>query len=416
MAWWSGATPVLAPPRSRAPRRAGAPPLTLVERVKERIARHPVNKAHRPHIDAALHWLGAAQDASSDDGFARGYSIARHALFGRGWQPSYPETTGYLIPTLYVAARELGRDDLRERAERAARWEIAVQLPNGAVRAGVLGQAVAPAIFNTGQVMFGWLAAFEETGEAVFAEAACRAGEFLVSRLDTRGRWTIDSSPYANPTATLYTARTGWAMAEAGARLGRPQLSDAAACHLWMVARAQAMNGWIPNCCLSDAERPLLHTLAYAIRGLLEGARVLRDDRLMRHAVAGAEPLLALVRDDGWLPGRIAADWSPAVRWSCLTGNAQTANIWLRLYALTGDSGWLKPVDQVLRFLKATQNRSSSHPGVHGGIKGSAPVTGDYGRYEVLNWATKFFVDALLRDERRRAGDVDPQRDWATLA
>ena len=69
----------------------------------------------------------------------------------------------------------------------------------------------------------------------------------------------------------------------------------------------------------------------------------------------------------------------------------------MRLYAMTGDGKWLEPVPRVLAFLKSTQNRSSSDPGLRGGIKGAAPVSGGYGRYEVLSWATKFFLDALRR-------------------
>ncbi len=75
------------------------------------------------------------------------------------------------------------------------------------------------------------------------------------------------------------------------------------------------------------------------------------------------------------------------------------ANNWMRLAVITGDPKWLEPVPAVLRFLKRTQNRHSTEPGVRGGIKGSWPVGGDYGAYEVLNWATKFFADALMRHE-----------------
>jgi hypothetical protein len=34
-------------------------------------------------------------------------------------------------------------------------------------------------------------------------------------------------------------------------------------------------------------------------------------------------------------------------------------------------------------------------------VFGSWPVWGDYGRLTVLNWATKFFVDALLLEMRQ---------------
>ena len=87
-------------------------------------------------------------------------------------------------------------------------------------------------------------------------------------------------------------------------------------------------------------------------------------------------------------------------------------SVWLRLCEISGDAGWLRPVPSVLRFLKSTQNRTSTDPGLRGGIKGSYPVDGEYGRFEVLNWATKFFIDALARDERVASGvptaDDDP--------
>src|SRR2546422_9237150 len=111
---------------------------------------------------AAIEWLVRAQDATPDDGASRAFSLAWRPYFGRGgWQPSYPETTGYIIPTLYAAARRLGRAELAARAEAAARWEIEIQLPTGAVQGGGSGAPQSPPGFNTRQVLAGWPAAFE---------------------------------------------------------------------------------------------------------------------------------------------------------------------------------------------------------------------------------------------------------------
>jgi len=375
-------------------------PTALAEGWRERLRGYAEDPEHEPHLVAAIEWLVRAQDATLDGGVSRAFSLAWHPYFGgRGWQPSYPETTGYIIPTLYAAGKRLGRADLAARAERAARWEIGIQLPTGAIRGGVIGAPESPAVFNTGQVLLGWLAAFEETGEGVFADAARRAARYLVATLDPDGHWRSDNSRFARADATLYNSRTAWALAEAGARLDDRRFTDAAARSLHAAADLQAPNGWLPSCCLSDPERPLLHTLAYAIRGLLEGGRVLGDPVLLHAAERAAGALREAVRADGWMPGRYCSDWSPAARWSCLTGQAQMANDWMRLAVITGDSKWLEPVPAVLRFLKRTQNRHSAEPGVRGGIKGSWPVGGDYGAYEVLNWATKFFADALMRHE-----------------
>jgi len=173
-------------------------PTAFAEGWRERLGGYPEDPDHEPHLLAAIAWLVRAQDATPDGGISRAFSLAWHPYFGRrGWQPSYPETTGYTIPTLYGAARRLGRAELSARAERAARWEIEIQLPTGAVRGGVIGEPPTPAVFNTGQVLLGWLAAFEESGEGggAFADAARRAACYLGElTLRARGRDALQSA------------------------------------------------------------------------------------------------------------------------------------------------------------------------------------------------------------------------------
>lgn len=373
----------------------------LRELLVERRGGHVAAADDRTHLKAAISWLERAQDATHDDGFARGYSMRWDPYFRlRGWQPSYPETTGYIIPTLYQAARVLRQPALASRAERAARWLISIRLPEGAIQGGVIGQAESPAVFNTGQAIFGWLSALEETGDPVFADAAVSAGSFLVKTLDDDGVWRKGSSTFAHRDSTLYNARTAWALAEAGTRLEKAEFLSAATRALQTVAERQHASGWIPDCCLNKPDQPLLHTLAYALRGLLEGGRILEDDSLISGAKLGASHLASTVAPNGWMPGRYAASWRGTTDWSCLTGQAQIASVWMRLHALTGEREWLEPVPPVLSYLKATQDRFTSNPGVRGGIRGSMPVSGAYGQYQVLNWATKFFADALIRCER----------------
>jgi hypothetical protein len=370
----------------------------------DRSTRHPVDPSSRPHLDEALAWLTRAQNANGDGGFARGYSVGWNPWFGRGWQPSYPETTGYIIPTLLEAAIELDRPDLEERAVRAAHWECDVQLDEGAVQGGVIGQGRTPAVFNTGQVMLGWLAAHERTGEPRFADAARRAGQWLVTVQESDGIWRKGNSRFALAEPTLYNARVAWALAEVGLALGEPAFVEGANRNLRVVAENVRPNGWIPACCLTDPTQPLLHTLAYAVRGLIEGGRALDDGAILDVGLRAAAALRGLVRADGWMSGRFDAEWRAAVPWSCLTGQAQMANIWMRLFLLTGDAAWLEPVPAVLAFVEATQSRTASDPGLRGGIKGAWPFDGEYGRFEVLNWATKYFVDAVLRHEQIRSG------------
>jgi uncharacterized protein YyaL (SSP411 family) len=387
---------------------SGVGAVVLDELDLEQRGGHPVD-ANEVHARAAIDWLVRAQDATPDEGFARGFSLVHNPYFGgSGWQPSYPETTGYIIPTLLYAAEQFDMPELRERAFRAADWELEIQLPTGAVLAGVVGQGSDPAVFNTGQVLLGFLAVYHASGDDRYATAASRAAAFLVDTLGPDGFWAQGNSPYADQTATLYNARVGWALAEAGAALEDRQFLSAAERNLHAVAGRQHENGWFPDCCLSDRYKPLLHTIAYTTRGLLEGGRVLGSDVATAAAIKAAEALAKQVKPDGFMAGRFNNEWSPAVKWACLTGQAQTANIFIRLSEITGEAHWLEHVDALVSFLKKTQNRTSSELGLRGGIKGSYPLDGEYGRYQVLNWATKFFVDALLRLEPQREAVGDP--------
>jgi hypothetical protein len=108
-----------------------------------------------------------------------------------------------------------------------------------------------------------------------------------------------------------------------------------------------------------------------------------------------AEGLLGCLdgRVSGRLPGRLNAEWKPAVDWVCLTGSVQIAHCWLMLYQDSGDARWLNAARRVNAFVRRTVAVDGPKE-TRGGVKGSFPVDGDYGTFEYLNWAAKFFIDS----------------------
>jgi len=355
----------------------------------------------RTHLDATMQWLGRAQDATGTGGVARSYSLRFKKAHGRrGWLAAYPETTGYIIPTFFDYAALTGEETYRQRAIRMAEWETTVQLECGAVQGGVIGFPPTPAIFNTGQVLFGWCRAFRETGEHRFGKAASRAADFLVEAQDPDGAWRRHGSRYARSGVNVYDVRTAWGLLEAFEVSGDSRYREAAARNLDFALGRQARNGWFAHCCLEDDARPLLHTLAYTMEGLLEAGARLKNQVYVEAARRAADALRDRQRSDGSLAGRFDAAWRPVSRWSCLTGDAQVAIVWLRLFELTGDAAYREPADRILRYLESTQDLEAADPGVRGGIKGSQPIWGAYGPFEYLNWAAKFFADALMLEIR----------------
>ena len=354
-------------------------------------------------VAAGLAWLGVAQDRSaSQDG-----GVARHFDLNSGWATSYPETTGYIVPTLIACADRFARPELEERARRMLDWLVAIQQPDGGFQGGVIGASpVRSVTFNTGQILMGLAAGVARWGDA-YRPALRRAGDWLLQIQDPDGCWRKGGTPFARPGEKVYETHVGWGLVEA-ARVApdRGYAESALRNARWAMGHQHA-NGWLSSCCLDDPARPLTHTLAYALRGMLEVHRYSPDSALKAAAQRTADGALGALRPDGWLPGRLTADWQPAADYVCLTGSAQFAHCWLLLFEETGDARYLDAASRALAFVRRTI-RIDGSVDVRGGVKGSFPVTGAYCRYQYPNWATKFFIDAPLleQDVRARRGSV----------
>ena len=85
---------------------------------------------------------------------------------------------------------------------------------------------------------------------------------------------------------------------------------------------------------------------------------------------------------------------------SCLTGNAQLAVICYRLHEYTGDPKYEIAANRLLNYLKALQILDSENPEINGAIPGSFPLLGCYMTAGYPNWATKYFLDALMLQEK----------------
>src|SRR5205814_287313 len=142
--------------------------------------------------------------------------VSYGAALGTPFLPSYPETTGYIIPTMLELAEYFNDSDFERRALEMGDWEIAIQMDNGAVMGGTVNADPSPAVFNTGQVLLGWAALYRRTRDTRFRDAARRAVDWLLETQDPDGNWRRGNSRYANSRNTVYNVKAGWGMVEAG--------------------------------------------------------------------------------------------------------------------------------------------------------------------------------------------------------
>lgn len=348
-------------------------------------------------IDEGIAWLCRAQDNSTtaDGGVARDYSLIS------GWSTSYPETTGYIIPTLLQYADDRNDDDIRKRAIRMLDWFVKIQFPDGGFQGGKIDSTpVVPVTFNTGQILLGLAAGAQRFDR--YREPMRRAAQWLVNSLDADGCWRSHPTPFAKPGEKAYETHVSWGLLEAARVDSNEEFGEAALRNIRWAITKQRENGWIEDCCLSDKSCPLTHTLGYALRGILEGYLYSKENDLLTAARRTADGLLTGLSEDGYLPGCFHKDWTPGAKWVCLTGAVQIAHSWLLLYRETGDVKYRDAGFAANGYVRRTINVDGRDE-IRGAVKGSFPVDGEYGPYEFLNWAAKFCIDSQIVEREIRS-------------
>jgi len=354
------------------------------------------------HLKAAMKWLCRAQDVTGCGGVSAGYNVLD------GWRPPFPETTGYIIPTFLKYASLSGHTAFKERAIMMGEWEIDIQLPSGGVRGGV-GINEHPLVFDTGQVLSGWLSLYAETKMDRFLDAARKAGDWLVNIQDEDGKWSKHA--YHAIPHTYYTGVAA-VLLQLHALTANGRYRYGAEKNIAWVLTQVRNNGWFDRMgfTLEQSNTPYTHTIAYTLQGLIEAYKFLADEvrsNLLSVIERASENIISkyiLVKPSNppcdlkaaYLPGTLDSRWESKEKYTCLTGNVQLAIVFFKLHLITNKTIYRDAALMLIDGVKATQSLASKNPGIRGGIAGSWPIWGGYSSYNYLNWATKYFADALI--------------------
>jgi hypothetical protein len=343
---------------------------------------------------SVVDWMLHAQ--CPDGGIAAYYSLLT------GYSDSYPEVTGYIIPTLYDFCRETGDAAARLAAERAAEWLISLQMPSGAFPGGLhrsgsgFNPDARPSIFNTGQILQGLVRAYTETGKARMLARAIAAGDWLAAVQQPDGSWTGEAAYQSAP--HTYYSMVSWSLAQLASESKDPRHAAAADKNIdWVLAHVQP-SGWIDGINL-HGHPSYLHFIAYVIQGLLECGILRQREDAIRAAGKAAWLLLRKFETHKRLMGTYEPDFKNGQNFSCLTGNAQMSCVWLHLYEVTGDLRYLNAALKMNEMLKQSLPARGSHR-ILGGVAGSYPIWGAYQPMRFISWGCKFLADALLLEQR----------------
>ncbi|WP_024516062.1 hypothetical protein [Bradyrhizobium sp. Tv2a-2] len=349
----------------------------------------------RCHLEAAVAFITRSIEQGTGCASSKGYKV------GKGWLPPYRETTGYIIPTLLDVADHLERPDLASTAERLGEWLSERQEPSGGFVEGDLWPDTKPIVFNTGQILHGFNALILRRGRQDLVPHARRAGDFLVSSADETGSFVRNEH---HDMVHSYNVRSAWALLTLGRLLGETKYENVALANAdWTVAQ-QVANGFFLNNVFQPGWNANTHGIAYVLQGLIEIHCISGRASYLAAVRRAAESIVSVYGTKRYLASEIDENWEPLARHLCLTGYAQLAIVFFRLYGLDGDKRFLNVGLSLLDDVAATQNVTSPAKPYYGGIKGSFPFYGRYAPLQYPNWATKFFIDALLAKQRALAG------------
>jgi malonyl-CoA O-methyltransferase len=222
------------------------------------------------------------------------------------------------------------------------------------VDGGIAGTDGHPYIFDTAQVIRGWLALLD--ADPSLSGPIASAARWIAAQARPDGRLPAAYGGAIPETVHLYALAP---LREAARRLNLPGVDEAA---------ARSLGAYLADDGLT-AFTTLTHFLGYILDGLVELGETAR-------ARAGAESVAACQGRNGEVPGR------PGVSWVCTVGLAQLAAVWYRLHMD-------EAADRALAALERRQRVSGGFLGSHG--RGAA-----YFPREEISWGVKFFLDASL--------------------
>lgn len=334
-------------------------------------------------------WLLRSIAATGNRGSS--HSFALH----RGWAKAYPETTGYLIETLFDYADLLQRDDLRKTALECAHWLLTVQLENGAFPALTVGTTT-PSIFNTSQILFGLTRTIcelptESPQRKTFLKSLFRATGWMAEELETDGAWR--KWAYVPGFVPTYYTRAVWGVLKANTILKSEAIEFAMRRAVHFYADRFLPDRRIRDWGFQPDKPAFTHTMAYTLEGFLECAMLLEETEILEKTRATTDHLISRCTEKGRTAGSYDAGWRGDYGFICCTGNAQLSIVCQRFREITGEEKYAVAARAFLMEIIDDQSNSWL-PGLRGGFPGSVPVWGKYLPLRYPNWGVKFFLDA----------------------
>lgn len=354
------------------------------------------------HIRAGADWLLRALRCSPDGGLSRGY------YFSKGWADSHVGCAGYAAETLFNVSQFLNDPQYQTAAEDICDWIVLNQLDCGGFHKNYIYERE-PRILSTAEAMFGLLRAHDVVGDVKYLDSAVKAGDWLVSVQEKDGSWRKHNYIHKSDLFTYHT-KTAFGLYKLFRATDERSYLESGINNLDWALTHQLDNGFFNHASMNGDRDPQSHLIAYVLRGLAEVGIGLKNNAYLSAVEKAIQAIMASYERLGYLPATYNREWGiyndfyrRNVTTSCLCGNAEISIILQRLYEHTHKEKYFQFSAKLNEELKSLHDLRSKHDSIRGGLKGSSRIHGIYyERFAYPNWSVKFFIDALLLEEKNK--------------
>lgn len=360
------------------------------------IARGTLMRPSTPHLSedsltqiaaSVARWLASASNSSNNSGVSARYDLRKNS-----WQTPYPETSGYIIPSLLDYSSLNDETFFRDLAIQTGQYLVGLQSSDGAIDcrragAGYFREGQRHVAFDLGAILTG-LTEIAKT-ERAFVEPALRLGGFLAREQSSDGGW--NHMQYFEQFGTHNTLVAA-ALMKAGTTFQVPDFEKAANRTLQMLQHRIHSDGFIEGCGFGDDEnrKTFIHPFCYAIEGF-QTANALGVTQNFS-IEASLDRLATYVQERPLPASHFDRDFIPTSWYCAVTGAAQSSLVLLR----SSKIGHQEVGRRLFRRLAKVIDTTAKRPGVRGGVPSSWPLYGGYGKFTYNNWGAKYFLDAYL--------------------
>lgn len=304
-------------------------------------------------------------------------------LLGKFSAP-YPETTGYLIPTLINSSQYLNDSSYLLLAEKQVDFFSSIQNSDGSFYQSINNKA--PIVFDTSQILLGLCAIYQYQINSKLLEQINLCLDWLLSLIDKKGHFT--NYNFTKQSCPAYYSRVFWAMLLAQKLLGLKANPLILSGVNSILQQRQSNNSFL-QWGFDNESYVLTHNIVYTLRGLYETALLSDNKELLSVVENCINSIISKILADNKLYGAYNHQWEPDRSMVCSVGNAQLAYLMLTI----DRSKYSVAIKKVLQPLLLKQSNTVVNKGA---VPSSLPIWGRYQRWRYTNWTQKFFCDALL--------------------